>query len=1110
MQLAELLELMQATPPLPALLKSLERPGVHYAFSGLVPPARAILLAVLRHRIKGPILWISPNYDRAERLYDDLAALTMEASPSAPAEEPALLFPEPESSLFDAAITDPLRLAALHQLHLGAAPIVLAPVRALLIPTWKPSSLEQLMTTVYPGDSLPPEEFAARLVEAGCNRVSMVERRGEFSIRGCIIDLYPGSGAPVRVELWGDEVESIRTLDLASQRSGQLLEELSFLPLRETPQAGFLTDYFPPGCLCVIDEPARVKLAVLETVQGVQGFTWEGPGISTQDQLAWRDLAARLAPFTRLDLSSWQGPVPGPQIGDESTSTPVFDSDPDNESDWGLGDLESFSARIEPFLEGLRTRRSQGQRILLITRQESRFREILHENDMPGLLGPTQGMPGPGEIQVASGALSGGFFHPQLSLAVYTDREVLGSPRRRTFLAVREAERPLRPDELHPGDLVVHLQHGIGLFRGLCQMKVEGINQDFLHLEYGNGDKLYVPVDHLHLVGKYVGGDARTPSLSLLGGKRWSVARRKVEEAVEQIARELLEVQARREAAPGHAFSLDTHWQAEMEAAFPFEETPDQERAIMETKADMEKPRPMDRLVCGDAGYGKTEVALRAAFKVVMDNHQVAILVPTTVLAQQHHNFFQERLAPFPIKIEVLSRFRSSREQKAVVEGLAAGTVDIVIGTHRLLQKDVNFQNLGLVIIDEEQHFGVSHKEKLKALRATVDILTLTATPIPRTLHFALSGMRELNIINTPPRDRLPIRTYLFEYHPEVIAGAIERELARDGQIYLVHNRVQGIERLAEEVRRLVPRARVAVAHGQLPEERLERIMLEFLEGQYDILVCTTIIESGLDIPNVNTIIINQAHRFGLSQLYQLRGRVGRSHHQAYAYLLYPPHYSLSAEAVTRLETLRELTAPGSGFAIALRDLEIRGAGNLLGAEQSGNIAAVGFDLYCRLLAEAVQALKQEPLPATPAPVKLDLPLEANLPDYYISDSVQKLALYRRMVEFTDQVQVEELRSELRDRFGPLPEEAENLLAGLRLRIAAARSGVEAISGTATFLVADWRPGREPQYRLLRQAAKTVSGSIQPAPSRLIYLPAGPIAEGIKDLELIMEALAGG
>jgi transcription-repair coupling factor (superfamily II helicase) len=634
-----------------------------------------------------------------------------------------------------------------------------------------------------------------------------------------------------------------------------------------------------------------------------------------------------------------------------------------------------------------------------------------------------------------------------------TDKEIFGFVKERRLLKKRAVKRHKLLVDVKPGDYVVHIEHGIGLFTGITNINTGSTQKEYMVVSYAANDILYVPTDQIDRISRYIGSGEQGPALSRLGTQEWNRAKQKVKEEVEEIAQDLLELYAKRQIVPGHAFAPDTVWQRELEASFPYVETPDQIKVQEEVKEDMSQPRPMDRLVVGDVGYGKTEIAIRAAFKAVMDNKQVAVLVPTTVLAEQHYLTFKQRMGAFPIKIDVLSRFRSPREQKSVIEGISNGSIDICIGTHRLLQKDVIFKDLGLIIVDEEQRFGVSHKEHLKKLREQVDVLTLSATPIPRTLHMSLAGVRDMSVIETPPENRLPIKTYVAEYNDQLVREAILRELERNGQVFFVHNRVQGIAFIANKLKSLVPEAQIEVAHGQMPEEKLEQVMHNFQKGECNLLVCTTIIESGLDLPNVNTLIVNKADKFGLTQLYQLRGRIGRGSNLAYAYFLYEKEERLSPTAEKRLRTIFEATELGAGFGIAMKDLEIRGAGTLLGTRQSGSISAVGFSLYTQLLSQAVEeqkakgagSLKEGRVLKRPE-TSVDLPLQSYLPDYYVSDIDLRLSLYQKLTGINSIEQAEDLAQELKDRFGALPVEVQNLIYAVKLKVFGMKSGIESIS----------------------------------------------------------------
>ncbi|MBM3463917.1 MAG: transcription-repair coupling factor [Armatimonadetes bacterium] len=1028
--LARLVERAEAGRRLNTLLAA----GRSFEVGGVRTAARPLLLGMMAPAMRLPAVWVTPTIEAAERLYEDAALffhlldredeadLVAGDTPADEARTRIALFPEREHSIFDEGASDPERLRVLQALSSGVPTLVITPVMAILQKTMSPQTVAEEGVVLRRGAEIALEKLLGALVERGYTREPMVELRGQFSVRGGIIDIYPSTGDPVRVELFGDEIDSMRNFHLDTQRSIGDAAPVTILPLREHDAAAWLTAYLPESAYVILEEPARLKLRADEWAADVSGV----PPVGSDASNTWQAVEEMLGRRPRISLSSWGATEASADVFIPTEAAP------------------QFSARLDAFTADAAERAAAKQRVVVVTQQARRICEIFAQERGVACVNGLSEEPRPGEIYVVAGHLSEGFsLH---DLCVITDRELLGTSRRRRYIRTAERGSLLRLEDLKPGDVVVHAQHGIGRYQGVRTLEIEGSARDFIKLDYAKGDNLFVPVEQFDMVSKYSGVEAGAPPLSRLGRGEWQKNRAKVSEEVQQMAENLLRVHAQRVSGGGHAFPPDSAWQEELEAAFPFEETPDQAKAIERVKDDMEQPVSMDRLVCGDVGYGKTEVAIRAAFKAVMDGRQVAVLVPTTVLAQQHYNTFRERMAPYPVRVEVLSRFRSPKEQKAVLEALEQGQVDVVVGTHRLLSKDAKFKKLGLLIVDEEQHFGVAHKERLKQLRATVDILTMTATPIPRTLQMALMGMRDLSLITTPPMHRLPIKTYLFESMPEIVRGAIMRELEREGQIFFVHNRVHGIEKVANDIRKLVPQARVTVGHGQMSEDLLEKVMLDFVEGEFDILVCTTIIESGLDIPTVNTIIINNAHMFGLGQLYQLRGRVGRAHHQAYCYLLYPPHRGLTEEAEQRLDTIREFTALGSGYQIAMRDLEIRGAGNLLGPEQSGQIAAVGFELYCQMLEDAVAGLKGERRRhvVDEAPV-IDFPVEAFLSEQYVSDARQKITLYKRLAEMRELSEVELMREELRDRFGPLPPEAEKLLDMVAIKALCLELGIPSI-----------------------------------------------------------------
>jgi transcription-repair coupling factor (superfamily II helicase) len=923
---------------------------------------------------------------------------------------------------------------------------------------------------------------------------STVEIPGTMSKRGGIIDIFPPTGElPARLEFFGNIVESIRLYDPTNQRSVKRVPSINIGPATEltapfaengpkpedilktldlsncteefrqtfvkeleelyrgqkTVSKEFyaplfnrdsLLSYLPENTLLIIDEPLSVQRTIedfdnkaAEIYKGRQA-QGELPVNFPKPYFNWEEMAPALAKMPQLILS---------ELGmSEKAATHHLD----------FKTLTSYGGQLPTFIAKIKQMLADKERVILVTHQANRLSELLGEEDIIApVLTEIKQTPQPGALILLQGLLNSGWSLRDTHL--FTDAEIFGFTKQQRLQKKRLVARHKIFADIQPDDYVVHIEHGIGKFYGFTVIRNGDMDREFLILQYAGGDKLFVPTDQVDRVSRYVGGGEQPPTLSRLGGQEWAHTKEKVKEAVEEVAADLLDLYASREVVPGFAFSRDTIWQRELEASFPYIETPDQITAQQEIKADMEKSKPMDRLICGDVGYGKTEVAIRAAFKAVIDGKQVAVLVPTTVLAQQHYATFSERMKAFPMKIESLSRFRSHKEQQDVIKRLEQGTVDICIGTHRLIQKDVQFKNLGLLIIDEEQRFGVAHKEFLKKMRQEVDVLTLSATPIPRTLHMSLVGVRDMSTMETPPEDRLPVRTYVAEYDERVIREAVLRELERGGQVFFVHNRVQSIEIIADKLRHLIPEARVCVGHGQMPEGGLEKVTTEFMQGKADVLVCSTIIESGLDMPNVNTMIINQADRFGLTQLHQLRGRVGRGATLAYAYLLFDKGKRLTPVAEKRLRTIYEATELGAGFSIAMKDLEIRGAGTLLGMRQSGQISAVGFNLYSQMLATAVEKLKmqksgviQTPSTSKLPPPTIDLPLSALIPEEYVDDMVTRLELYQRMADISELKQIPNLEQELNDRFGVPPKEVENLLYILKIRVVAKDRGIESIS----------------------------------------------------------------
>jgi len=949
-----------------------------------------------------------------------------------------------------------------HRLLRGEPLAVVTLPAGLTSPLPPPEDFRRLTFGITAGGELARDELLERLEAAGYERVETVVEVGQWSLRGGIVDIFsPARERPVRVEFFGDEVESVRLFDPTSQRSLERLEAVEVLPLSGGEGVGAtLLTYLGADAPVILDDPALLEAPRDEAPSAIP-------------------LAELLAGRQRVELGLLSVAAPGPSAGRftlDARSVGSF-----------RGQFRQLAAELVEWLR-------EGFRIRLVVQDEAqahRLKQILREHGLEAADGVSLGSPE--GLGILVGECSQGFGVPALGLILLTEEELFGA-RRRTLRRPRFQRGAALTvfTDLQMGDLVVHEEHGIGRYLGLKTLSVDDRQGDFLLLEYAEGSRLYLPVERLSVISKYLGGDGAAARLDRLGGTSWQRVKESVRAALRQMAEELLRLYAARSILDGHMFGADTPWQREFEAAFRFEETPHQIRAIEEVKADMEKPRPMDRLVAGDVGYGKTEVALRAAFKAAMDGRQVALLAPTTILAQQHWGTFTERFAPFPLRVELLSRFRSPKEQKAVVAGLRQGTVDVVIGTHRLLSRDVAFRDLGLLIVDEEHRFGVAHKERIKQLRKSVDVLTLTATPIPRTLYMSLSGIRDLSVIETPPLDRLPVETVVAPFSRQLIREALERELARGGQVFFVHNRVQSLPSMTAFVQRLVPRARVVMAHGQMREKDLEDVMLRFVGGQADVLVSTAIVESGLDIPASNTIILNRADRFGLAQLYQLRGRVGRERQQAYAYLLIPADGRIDDTAQKRLRVVQELTELGSGFRLALRDLEIRGAGNLLGAQQHGHIAAVGFDLYSKLLAEAVREFTGDAPAEAPEPV-VAVEVEALLPESYVPEVAQRLALYKRLAGMTRVEEVAEIRSELRDRFGPLPPPVVHLLEVVEIRIAARALGIERLEAVGGRAVVTFAPSTPVSPERLVRAASAEPGRLR---LRKEFVVEAPIPRG--------------
>ncbi|WP_449621620.1 transcription-repair coupling factor [Robertmurraya sp. Marseille-Q9965] len=1068
--------------------------------AGLSGSARTVFLASIYNETKKPLLIVTYNLLQAQKLYDDLIQLV--------SEQEVFLYPANELIAAEMSVASPelkaQRIDVLNHWSRNNKGIIVVPISGLrkVIPPktlWKEQQLKLAV-----GEDIDVERQLLRFVEMGYVRAEMVSSPGEFSVRGGIIDIYPLTESdPIRIELFDTEIESIRSFSLEDQRSRNKMKDILIGPATEIPfqpdhyekvaakleeglgkslkkfkdekakqllaqnisyeieqlknkqkpeqvfkylsfayeESNSLVDYLPENALIFVDEISRVQEMndSLEKEEAEWYTSLLGEGKMIHDVVISHHIQRMVQKAKRsmVYMSLFLRHVPG--------------TNPQNIINISCKQMQSFHGQMHVLKTEIERLKKGKYAVLFLgadSKRVDKLESVLEDYGIESTI--IQGHQDllPGKVQIMEGDLQTGFELPIQKIAVITEEELFNKkPKKaRRNQKLSNAERIKSYSELKVGDYVVHVNHGIGKYLGIETLQINGVHKDYLHIRYQGSDKLYVPVEQIDLVQKYVASEGKEPKVYKLGGNDWKKVKKKVQSSVEDIADDLIKLYAEREATKGYAFSPDGEMQREFEASFPYQETEDQIRSIIEIKKDMERERPMDRLLCGDVGYGKTEVAIRAAFKAIADGKQVAILVPTTILAQQHYETMRERFQDYPINIGLLSRFRTKKQQTETINGLKNGTVDVVVGTHRILSKDITYRDLGLLVIDEEQRFGVTHKEKIKQLKTNVDVLTLTATPIPRTLHMSMLGVRDLSVIETPPENRFPVQTYVMEYNGGLVREAIERELARNGQVYFLYNRVEDIERKAEEISMLVPDARVTYAHGKMTENELESVMLGFLAGEFDVLVSTTIIETGVDIPNVNTLIVFDADRMGLSQLYQLRGRVGRSNRVAYAYFTYRKDKVLTEVAEKRLQAIKEFTELGSGFKIAMRDLSIRGAGNILGAQQHGFIDSVGFDLYSQMLKEAIEERKGEfEKMEQKSTVEIDVEIDAYIPDAYISDGHQKIEMYKRFRAATTMEEIEELQEEIVDRFGEYPEEVSYLFQIAEIKAHALMVGVESI-----------------------------------------------------------------
>ncbi|SHK07806.1 transcription-repair coupling factor (superfamily II helicase) [Anaerobranca californiensis DSM 14826] len=1049
---------------------------------GLSGAQKSFLIANLIQSTDLKILFINNNHSSSERVMDELKTYL--------GEDKVGLFPSnpllPGEVDYRSKDIELQRIETLKGIIEGNLAVVVTQIQNLLEILPSKEVLLEASFTIKCDEDYVFSDIAEKLTELGYIRSTIVEKKGDFSIRGSIVDIYSSVlSNPVRIEFFGDTVESIRYFDIASQRSKENIDEITIYPntlnILNRERKNKLINVLNTLLLNSKDGKVKEKITrdleriennlIFENLGQYSSVIYDG-GVSLLDLLEDYLIVLDEPPFIKTELEGWEkdyreGLKHLIEKG-EVTNIPLYlESDKiihklkgknllylclllrtlgpfpvDDTVSLPFRQAPVFAGNIELFLKEVEKLVQESYQVKIYYNNKETKENLIKEFTHRGIILGQGGNPG---VYFNQGPLEEGFIFDKGKIACFVESQIYKRTRGKKGKGLQQGVNITDISHLDIGDYVVHINHGIGIFKGIITLEVAGGKRDYIHVQYAGNDKLYIPTDQLHLLQKYVGGEGKEPKIYSLSGNEWIKTTEKAKKSIKNMAENLLYLYAKRQNTQGFQFSPDNHWQSQFEGTFPYTETEDQLTAIKEIKRDMEQPKPMDRLLCGDVGYGKTEVAMRAAMKAVLDGKQVAVLVPTTILAQQHYKTFKERFIDFPVNIDVFSRFRTKKEIEEGLARLAAGVTDIAIGTHKLLQKNVVFKDLGLIIIDEEQRFGVAHKEKLKELKVGVDVLTLTATPIPRTLHMSMLGIRDLSVIETPPEDRFPVQTYVLEYSDDIITTAIRREIERGGQVYFLYNRVQKIEMMAARLQSLLPDARIAIAHGQMSENKLEKTMLEFLEGEHDILLSTTIIETGLDIPNVNTLIIYDADKFGLSQLYQLRGRVGRSNRIAYCYLTYQKDKVLTEVAQKRLQAIKEFTELGSGFKIAMRDLEIRGAGNILGVEQHGFIASIGFDLYCQLLEEAIAELKGEKKEEPLLDITLELPVDGFIPEKMMSKSL-KMAFYRKISTANNLERLHEIEEELIDRFGELPIETTNLIDIARIKLMGQKLQVKSIT----------------------------------------------------------------
>lgn len=1133
MRLDGLMEPIRKSSEFKDIMAGIDRKKFPIAVFGLSESSRSYLIYAVYNQQDKPFLIITHSDVEARKLYEDLCFYLPQV----------YYFPTKEVVFYNIdAISGDLRwerLKVIREMLNPGKKIIITCVESLASVYVPVELYKNYIFKISVGDKVDFKNISEKLIQCGYERMEMVERRGQFSIRGGIMDIYsPISQEPYRVELFGDEVESIRNFNLESQRS---IEKINNIEIFAAKEIIFDRERIEIGKSKIKEDLASIieKLKENKNNEGMEKIktitnknletlqeTWTFESIDSflpyfyEHTSSFLDYAKNYFVIVddikrcsgKLDsvyfefLENYKNflergnVLPGQskmlldrsELIDEFNHREIIILDAIAKSTKILPPklivnftqitLNNYQGKLELLIEEIKHKKSKSFKILILSGTRARGERLvdtLRDNGIESSYRDVVNEIKPGEVVITFGNQLKGFEYPEIKISVISDKEVFGKAKRKNIRKTNKkgTSKIKSFTELKPGDFIVHVNHGIGVYKGIKQLELQGHKKDYLELVYECEDKLYVPVEQLDMVQKYIGSEGKNPKINKLGSSEWSKVKKKAKKSIEEMAEDLIKLYAIRSTLKGYKYSKDTIWQKQFEDEFPYEETPDQLSTIQDIKMDMESDKVMDRLLCGDVGYGKTEVAVRAAFKAVMDGKQVAFLVPTTILAQQHYNNFIQRFSDFPVKIDMISRFKTAAQQKATIKAVKIGDVDVLIGTHRILQKDVQFKDLGLLIIDEEQRFGVSHKEKIKQIRKNVDVLTLSATPIPRTLHMSLVGVRDISVIETPPDERYPIQTYVVEYNDQLIRDAVLRELSRGGQVYFVYNRVENIKEMASYIAKLIPEGKVAVAHGQMQERELEGIIMDFMQNKYDILVSTTIIETGMDIQNVNTMVIYDADKMGLSQLYQLRGRVGRTNRIAYCYLSYRKDKVLKEVAEKRLKVIKEFTELGSGFKIALKDLEIRGAGNMMGSSQHGHMAAVGYDLYCRMLEDSIKLIKGE-IDKEPVETTVELKVDAYIPDNYIENEVQKIEVYKKIAAISSYEDMLDIKEELEDRFYDIPPSVYNLMDIAYIRSIGKELGIESIKESKNEVVFTFQNEDRVDKNVLKALVKTYFGKI--------------------------------